>query len=1311
MAERIEGLSIGLDLETMKVDSGLTNLNSKLKLVNSEMKANMSAFDRSDKSITKYETRLKGLNKKLEVQKTVTDSAKKSYEKMVKEHGEGSEQAEKAAKEYNNQAAALNNLERYIDRTTEELKQMTEQQRIAESGWGKLSKKMETTGAKLTNVGSKMKDTGKSMSMFITAPLVGLGAVATKTGIDFDDSMRKVQSTSGATGDEITQLRDKAKEMGASTKFSASESAEALNYMALAGWDTKQMMGGISGVMDLAAASGEDLASVSDIVTDGLSAFGLEAKDSARMADVLAAASSSANTDVAGLGNAFKYVAPVAGALKFSIEDTSKAIGLMSNAGIKGEKAGTALRTMMTNLSKPTAAMEEEMDRLGISLTDSEGNMKSFEEIMQDMRKGMGGLTEQQQASAAATIFGKEAMSGALAIVNASEKDYDKLGKAIGESEGAAKRMSEIMEGGLGGTLRKIKAGVEGLSISVFEDLQPALEKGAEKVEGFVTWLNNLSPKLRMGAIILAAFAAAIGPILVAGGLFLGLLGNIMTGLAPVMTSIAKAGGFLKWLRLGFVAITGPIGLTIAAVTGLTTGFIIAYKKSSSFRDMIDKLVVKLKELGGKALEMVKVAVDAVVDFFKQQLAVIKQFWKENSDTIIQSLQNIGKFVSVIFSGILKVTQFVMPFVLSIIKSIWGNIKGVITGSLNIIMGLVKVFSGLLTGDFSKMWKGVKQIFSGALKFIWNFVQLMFWGKMLKGIISLGKLLLNAFKGTWSGISNIFTSFIKSIVNFTSKMFTGMKNWLSKTFNNIKSGISNTWSGLKNGIVNTTTNLVNTAKSKFFGFKNKTFEIFRGIKDKVAGYVTDMIDGVKAMPGKMKDGLVKAGHKVKEGVTSIANKMAKGLGKGVNGVITGVNWVTGKLGVKSKIPEWDVPQYAKGTNSHPGGVAMVGDGKGSNAGSELIRIGSNYHLSPDKPTLVNLPKGAEVLPASLTKNLIPKYAWGTKLWEGAKNVAGAVKDTTVKAGKAVGRGVKAGAGAVKDFGLNVWDYAKNPSKLLSLALKGLGISAPSGATTLGKIARGGFNTVKTKAVSFIKKKMDSMFDFGSGKVSGNVKSWITEAMKHTGVPGNWAGPLATIAMKESGGRTGPSTINKWDSNWRRGTPSMGLMQTIRPTFESYKGRGMNDIMNPVHNAVAAINYIKSRYGSVFNVPGIRAMRQGKKYVGYKTGGLINNPGLYELAEGGYPEWVIPTDPKRRTDAMKLLALAGKDIGNKRPNQLPDASYDKGLEKKIDKLLDLLSKSKNTEINQNLHFYSSESTPAETARKQKQASRELAMEWR
>lgn len=235
----------------------------------------------------------------------------------------------------------------------------------------------------------------------------------------FESMMSQVQAISGAAGKEFDDLTAKAQEMGATTKFTATEAAQAFNYMAMAGWKPEQMTAGISGIMSLAAASGEDLASTSDIVTDALTAFGLKAKDAGHFSDVLAKASASSNTNVGMLGESFKYVAPVAGAMKYSVEDTSLALGLMANSSIKGSMAGTALKTSLANMAAPTNSMAEAMDKYGISLTDSSGNMKTLKGVMDNLRSSLGGLSETEQTAAASTIFGKEAMSGMLAIINA----------------------------------------------------------------------------------------------------------------------------------------------------------------------------------------------------------------------------------------------------------------------------------------------------------------------------------------------------------------------------------------------------------------------------------------------------------------------------------------------------------------------------------------------------------------------------------------------------------------------------------------------------------------------------------------------------------------------------------------------------------------------------------------------------------------------------------------------------------------------------------------------------------------------------
>lgn len=292
---------------------------------------------------------------------------------------------------------------------------------------------------------------------------------------DFESMMSQVKAISGATGQAFDDLTAKAQEMGATTKFTATESAEAFNYMAMAGWKPQQMIDGISGIMSLAAASGEDLGTTSDIVTDALTAFGLQAGDAGHFADVLAQASANANTNVSMLGESFKYVAPVAGAMNYSVEDTSLALGLMANASIKGSMAGTALKTSLANMAAPTDSMAAAMDKYGISLTDSEGNMKSLRGVIDNLRGSLGGLSETEQTAAASTIFGKEAMAGMLAIINASEEDYNKLSTAIGNSKDAAEGMADTMLDNLKGSFTLMQSAIEGTENAFGKRLSPYL--------------------------------------------------------------------------------------------------------------------------------------------------------------------------------------------------------------------------------------------------------------------------------------------------------------------------------------------------------------------------------------------------------------------------------------------------------------------------------------------------------------------------------------------------------------------------------------------------------------------------------------------------------------------------------------------------------------------------------------------------------------------------------------------------------------------------------------------------------------------
>jgi len=400
----------------------------------------------------------------------------------------------------------------------------------------------------------------------VMAGLATLGGYAVKVGSDFESGMSKVQAISGATGEEIDKLTEKAKEMGAKTKFSASESAEAFQYMAMAGWKTEDMLNGIEGIMNLAAASGEELASVSDIVTDALTAFGLQAKDSAHFADVLAKASSNSNTNVGLMGETFKYVAPLAGSMKYSVEDTAVAIGLMANAGIKGSQAGTALRSMLTRLVKPPKEAAVALDKLNVSAKNSDGTMKPLSQTMQELRVKFANLSESQKASYAASIAGQEAMSGMLAIVNASDDDFNKLTKAINNSEGATQEMADTMNNNLKGATTIMQSNMESLGLAIYEKFKGPATKGIKSVTEALEKLTKDTSNGKLSKS-LDKIASSFGKLIEKGA-------NLMSKVLPKLID------GLAWIL--------DNGKTIAKVVGVITSAVAIFKTTAMISNVVN---------------------------------------------------------------------------------------------------------------------------------------------------------------------------------------------------------------------------------------------------------------------------------------------------------------------------------------------------------------------------------------------------------------------------------------------------------------------------------------------------------------------------------------------------------------------------------------------------------------------------------------------------------------------------------------------------------------------------------------------------
>lgn len=1124
---------IKVDLDGSGFNRGITGLNRQMRMVSREMSANLSKFGRYDQSLEKSKVKVDGLTKRQQIQAQKVRELKNNYDQLSRETGENSAKTQAAAAKYNEAYAELNKYERELNEATAEMKALERQQQVLNTTMGKIGNKFSELGPRLQEIGSKMQSVGRNMSMYVSAPIVAGFGAAVKKSIDFDDSMRKVKATSGATGNEFQQLRDKALEMGAKTKFSASESADALNYMALAGWDTKDMLGGIDGVMQLAAASGEDLGQVSDIVTDSLTAFGMKAKDSGHFADVLAQTSSKANTDVRGLGEAFKYAAPVAGALGYTVEDTSIAIGLMSNAGIKGEKAGTALRTMFTNLSKPTGDMKKKMDELGISITDSNGNMLPMRDVMDQLRGKFKNLSKEQQANAASTIFGKEAMSGALAIINASDEDYQKLTKSIDGSKGAANRMSKEMEGGIGGSLRQMKSAIESLAISIGDVMAPYIKKLAEWVSHAASKLNEMPKGTQKIVVGLGLVAAAIGPLLVTLGVMVSTIGSAMTVIGPLMTSIrtlsfitkgwALATGFLntilsvakgqialqtvltgkyslvtktaalvtRGLGLAIRFMTGPIGLVITAVGLLVAAIVHLWRNNETFRNNVIKIWNTIKDGLLTIWNGIKTFGIAVWNGLKTGVMYIVQTWW----TLLKSYFNIWKAViTTIFNTIKNVIVGVWNTIKSVTMFIINAWKSGITAIFNGLLIIIKGILNLYKNAFINTWNLIKFAVISVARAIasmvinsWNNIKnaTIFVFNLVKGIITT---IWSAIRSTMyrlaSGAYQIVKNIWYSLSRTTQNVFSSLRAWITGLWTKIKNSVIRFARLLWDGVRNAWNNLLDGTRNIFNRVKSFLVDKWDSIKRSVTGIASDLWGAVKRTFNNMKNGLANIIDKIKGHIGGMVSAIKKGL----NGLIDGLNWVGSKL----SLPK--IPKLSTGTqriNRHisttsdgrlkQGTMAVVGDkgpgnGKGIDGRRELIEYpNGRVALTPAKDTTTFLPKGSRVISGSMRQQMLstgtlPHFSIGTWFSNAKDWVGGKLK----------------GAGEwLSDKVGDVLDYMDDPAKLFNKLLSNLGINFDSitkGMGLVGDITRAAFNKIKKGAIDW----MQSGFDSLGGELVGGI---------------------------------------------------------------------------------------------------------------------------------------------------------------------------------------------------------------------------------
>ena len=809
MASRIKGI-------TVEIGGDTTGLEKALKGVNSSIKTTQSALKDVERLLKLDPTNTELLTQKQKLLKDAIASTSEKLETLKEAQKQAKEQLERGELGQDKYDA----LQREIVETEQELKRLQEQAATTSVTLEKIA----AAGDKFEKAGDSITNAGKQISV-ASAAVTGLGVAAVKTAADFDSAMANVAAISGATGDDLQALRDKAREMGEKTKFSASEAADAMSYMAMAGWKTGDMLSGIEGIMNLAAASGEDLATTSDIVTDALTAFGLTAEDSAHFADILAAASSNANTNVSMMGETFKYCAPVAGALGYSAEDVAEAIGLMGNAGIKSTQAGTALRTMMTKLQGELKLSGEALGEVTIQTANADGSMRELSDILADCRTAFSKMSESEAAAAAETLVGKNAMSGFLALMNSAPGDIDKLRNAIDNCDGSAENMAAIMQDNLNGQLTILKSQLEELAISFGEMLMPVIRKVVTAVQGFVDKLNNMDEAQRKTIITIGLVIAALGPFLVILGTVISTVGKSMKayasatkGIKKLMVAVKSGTGIFGKLGTALGGISAPVLAIVAVIAVLAAAFAHLWKTNDGFRENIIATWTQIKETVSNFCQGIVDRLNSLGFEFSSITEVLKAVWDGFCNLLGPVFEGAFRFISDTLSTV-----------------------------LDVILNTVDFFIAVFSGDWEGAWEAVKNIFSS----IWNGLVSWFTNilETIKGVldVALGWIgtsweqvwtnVKNFFTNIWNGIKDFISSTINSISTTISNVITGIKTTVNNVFSAIKTTISNIFNGIKdtatsvwNAIKTAITTPIENAKEKVREAINAIKGFFSGLK-------------------------------------------------------------------------------------------------------------------------------------------------------------------------------------------------------------------------------------------------------------------------------------------------------------------------------------------------------------------------------------------------------------------------------------------------------------------------------------------------
>lgn len=810
-AGRIKGITIEIGGDSTKLVNALAKVDNALSKTQTNLRDINKALKLDPSNTALLKDRQQELAKAIEDTKTKLKTEKEAYEQLS--------HADKTPEN----VERMRQLKVQIDLDTVALKDLEKQAKESASVIGTqmqvAGQKMQDLGDKIKGVGDKFSQVGQTLTMKVTAPIVAGFTAAIKTTADFDAEMSKVQAISGATASDMETLTAKAREMGETTKFSATESGQAFEYMAMAGWKTEDMLGGIEGIMNLAAASGEELGTTSDIVTDALTALGMQANEAGHFADILAAASSNANTNVSMMGESFKYAAAPAGTLGYTAEDVAIALGLMANSGIKADMAGTSLRNMFNRMAKPTKESAEAMERLGLTLYDDEGKMYSFRQIMDQMRESFkninvsvedydaaldqldalladGSLTQKQyedeleelnlrtfgaeeaeKARAAAMLGGTRAMSGLLAIANATTEDYEKLTQAVdGSSQafakledgsvvplnealasgqeiieqynGQAEAMAATMQDNLNGQMTILKSQLQELAISMGNLLMPMIRDIVGKIQDLVNWLNSLDDEQKKHIMQVAAIVAAVGPVLL-------IIGKVIIGIGSLISAVGTIAGAIGALIPILMGPVGIIALIVAAVVALG---VIIYKNWDDIKAWAQGVWEATKEMVAQVVAKIVELKNNIVNKFNEIKTNISNKVNEIKTNIVNKFNeiknNIINTVTNIKTSIVNKFNEIKSGVVNTVDNMKNAAVNAFTNLKNSISNTVSNIKNAIVNGFSNAVSYIKSLPSQA----WS------WGAdIINNIVNGIKAKIGAVK---DAISNV-ASTIKSYIHFS----------------------------------------------------------------------------------------------------------------------------------------------------------------------------------------------------------------------------------------------------------------------------------------------------------------------------------------------------------------------------------------------------------------------------------------------------------------------------------------------------------------------------------------------------------------